>query len=94
MLVFPRPSYILHLDGGVVSADSKLLLNQLGMRDVNVAFPKSNEGVGGHTMNFNLEYYKQLTKGQVMSTYFLQQIINHLLSLITLLLGLETLQLL
>ena len=42
-----------------------MLLKKFGIEDLNITIPMALTGPQGHTMNFNIEYFSQLTKKQV-----------------------------
>ena len=44
---------------------SKVLLKKFGIDNLNVTIPTALTGPQGHTKNFNIEYFSQLTKKQV-----------------------------
>ena len=44
---------------------SKVLLKNFGIENLNITIPMALTGPKGHTMNFNAEYFSQLTKKQV-----------------------------
>ena len=58
-----RPKYILHLEK--INKESQALVQDLGLKDHHVSFPKINQNQDGLTLYHNREYYKQLTKNQV-----------------------------
>ena len=45
---------------------SKVLLKNLGIEHLNISIPMALTGPQGHTMNFNRDYFSQLTKTQVI----------------------------
>jgi len=62
-----RPSYILHMDH--LEKEIPILVNKLGMGQMNITYPHALKGVEGHTRDKNKEYFSMLSKAQVWQLY-------------------------
>lgn len=74
-----RPRHILHLEHlQEQGQEAGLLLERLGMKNLNVSYPHALKGQEGHSSEWERQYFGQLTKAQVWQLFELYRVDHEL----------------